>query len=967
MKYIFTLIFLLLLLTNSTNAQFYQTGQDPSRIQWRQINTENFQVIYPQEFEKEAQRLTFVLNKVYDFSTHSMNHSPKKISVVLHTRTANSNGLVAWAPKRMELYTTPNQQMYSQDWLNQLALHEFRHLVQMDMVQSELPFLLKMILGEQATALVTGVYLPLWFLEGDAVVNETALSRTGRGRQASFSMEYRAQLVEKGPYSFSKAYLGSFKDFVPDYYKLGYFLVGKTREKYGDQLWTDVVKRAGSDPLSITPLNTVLKRQTGLNSQQIYRQVFNDLSLEWKQQMTTSLNESQSVSPKRKAYTNYYYPAFFNDSLVVTYRTSMDDIGRFVLIHQNGREELIYTPGYIYEESASVTGPLIIWAERQPDIRWTHAERSVISTYDIVAKKKQRFPYDDKLFSPAISPDLKSFAAIEADKENNIFLSVFDRNSGKLTGRYKNPDNHYLFTPCWDEKGEKLYFVGLSLQGKYLASFDLASGQFDQLTSPTFADLKNPVCSNNQLIFSADFTGKDDLYSLDLSSRKVYPVFSSAFGADYPSAVNNKGLLLFSNYTADGYQLSTLDIKNMDNRQPVTDMSLQPNQLADHLTAQEKGIPELLNTDSIRYPSSGYSKARHLFNFHSWAPAYIDVDNYEIRPGVSFLSQNVLGTADSRIGYDYDVANKTGKYVLAFNYYGLFPEFNGTLSYGNGKSSHYKVTETVDRSNHVISRDSTLNNYNWNELAADLGVRLPLNLSRGKYSIGLYPEIKYNFSYLKPLHFYGDNVYSGDYHAITYRLYHFNLIHQYAQSLMPKWGYQLEMIYRHTPFGAYRQGSIKGVQSNIYIPGLLKNNGIKIYQGYQVKTYSATSGFSNFVHFPRGIQSYTNNKMYSLSVDYRMPLVYPDASVGKLLYLKRIKTSLFYDYAWLSAPRFTQNHTFIPNYYQFALNSTGLDLTADIHLLRSIIPMQAGLRSVYLPKTGKMVYELLFSVDFNGF
>jgi hypothetical protein len=966
MKYIFSLILLFLMLTNNANAQFYQTGQDPSHIKWRQINTDHFQVIYPEDFDKEAQRLTYVLTKVYEYSAQSMNHAPGKISVVLHTRTANSNGMVAWAPKRMELYTTPNQQMYSQDWLNQLALHEFRHLVQMDKIQSELPFILKFILGEQATAVVTGVYLPMWFLEGDAVVNETALSRSGRGRQASFSMEYRAQLAEKGLYSFSKAYLGSYKSFVPDYYQLGYWMVAKTREKYGSQLWVDGVKRAGSNPLSVTPLNTVLKRQTGLNIQENYRQAFNDLARDWKLESIRANKELLPVSPKRKAYTSYYYPAFYQDSLIVAYRTSMDDISRFVMIHRDKREEVIFTPGYIYEESAAVTGPLIIWAERQPDIRWTHAERSLISTYNIQTKKKQRFSFSDKLFSPVIAPDLKSFAAIETDNENNIFLSVFDMHSGKALLRYKTTGNHYLFTPCWDGKGEKLYFVGLSPEGKYLASYDLPSRQFRQLTDPSFANIKNPVFSNNQLIFSADFAGKDDLYSLDIQSGKVFHVFSPAFGADYPSSVNNKGILLFSNYTSDGYELSALDMKNIDHRELVTDLTLQPNRLADHLTAMENGIPELQNVDSIKYPSSKYSKARHLFNFHSWAPAYIDIDNYEIRPGVSFLSQNTLGTADTRIGYDYDTANKTGKYVLAFNYYGLFPEFNTTVSYGNRTSSLYQVTPIVDRYHNVIRTDTTLNNYKWKELDAEISVRLPFNLSRGKYSIGLYPEVEYNFINLTPSRFSGDKINSGDFNALTYHLYHFNLLHQHAQSLMPKWGYQLDLIYRHTPFGNYRQGTITGLQSNIYLPGLLKNNGIKIYQGYQMKTFNGTAGFSDFVHFPRGIQSKINNKMYSMSADYRMPLLCPDASLGKLLYLKRIQSSVFYDYAWLSAPSSDSDHTYIPNSKQFALNSTGLDLTADVHFLRSIIPVQMGLRSIYLPQSGSVAFEFLFSVDFNG-
>ena len=209
MKHILSLA-LTFLVINIANAQFFQTGQDPSCIQWRQINTPEFQVIYPEDFEKEAQRLVFILTKTYEYGTKTMAVEPKKLSVVLHTYTSNSNGLVAWAPKRMELYTTPNQKIYSQDWLEQLALHEFRHLLQMDKIQSELPFLLKMILGEQATAMVTGLYLPLWLMEGEAVVAETAQSQSGRGRSASFSMEYRAQLTENGKYSYDKAYLVSY-------------------------------------------------------------------------------------------------------------------------------------------------------------------------------------------------------------------------------------------------------------------------------------------------------------------------------------------------------------------------------------------------------------------------------------------------------------------------------------------------------------------------------------------------------------------------------------------------------------------------------------------------------------------------------------------------------------------------------------------------------------------------------------
>ncbi len=967
MKYIFSFALIFFILANAANAQFFQTGQDPSQIRWRQINTDQFQIIYPEEFDKEAQRLTFVLSKVYDYGVKTMNFNPRKISVVLHTRTVKSNGLVAWAPKRIELFTTPHQQIYAQDWLEQLALHEFRHVVQMDKIQNELPFLLKFILGEQAAAIVTGVYLPFWFLEGDAVVTETALSHTGRGRMASFSMEYRAQLAEKGKYSFDKAFLGSYKDFVPDHYKLGYWMVGKSREKYGAQIWSDVLDKVGNQPFSITPLNSVLKKETGINSNQLYNQIFDDMKTDRLKDLSLQLTSSIStLSPSPKVYTDYLYPEFYKDSFIIAYRTSIDDIGRFVLINPDKTEKVIYTPGPVFEESVSMKDQLIIWAERRADIRWAHADRSVILVYNIETKTKQEIFSENKLFSPVISPDLKSFAAVEVDPENHFFLSVFDINSGKLLERFNTDDNQYFFTPCWDEKGEKLYFVSLSSKGKYLASFDLQSKHFQPITPTTFGNLKNPVFTNSQIIFSADFSGTDHLYSVDPDSQHIFRIYEAKFGADYPSAENSKNQILFSNYSALGFQLSTVNLNDKSNHFKVTDISLKSNELAENLATQEKGIPDYCNRDSIKYPSKKYSKLGHLFNFHSWAPAYIDVNSYEIRPGASVFSQNTLGTAETRLGYNYNVADLTGKYSAAFNYSGWFPEINTELTFGDGASNYYQITNTVNQQNQIIRSDTTVRRFTWNELTADLDIRLPLNLSKGKYSVALFPEIKYSFNKVTHNKSTPDNFYSGNYHALTYRLYYYHLLKQSGQNIMPRWGQQFDVIFRHTPFIGNNLGSLSGIQTVLYFPGLAKNDGIKIYQGYQEKIFNQNHSFSNFVRFPRGFQGFQNNKMYSLAADYRIPLAYPDFSLGKLVYLKRIKTSLFYDYAWLSVPARDKNGKIYPNYKELDMNSFGLEITSDLHVLRFFAPIDLGVRSIYLPESASFKFELLFSIDFNG-
>lgn len=969
MKHIPVILFLLFLLAVTTaNAQFFQTGQDPSQLRWRQINTSQFQVIYPEEFDKEAQRLTFVLSKVYEYGTKTMNFNPRKISVVLHTRTVQSNGLVAWAPKRVELFTTPHQQIYSQDWLEQLALHEFRHVIQMDKIQSELPLILKLLLGEQATAIVTGAYLPLWFLEGDAVVSETALSPSGRGRMASFSMEYRAQLAEKGKYSFDKAFLGSYKDFVPDHYMLGYWMVGKTRAQYGPQIWSQVLEKAGSQPLSITPMNSVLKKQTGMNSKQLYNQIFNDLAGEWKQSINPDVNNSPlTVSPLRKNYTDYRYPEFYKDSCIIAYRTSLDDIGRFVMISPDHSEKIIYTPGSVFEESVSVKDQLIIWAERRADIRWTHADRSVILVYNIETEQKQEISYENKLFSPVISPDLKSFAAVEVDAENNIYLSIFDLESGKAKQRFKTDDNQYFFTPCWDKKGERLYVVSLSSKGKCINSFDLQTKEFKPITALTWGNLKNPVFINEQIVFSADFSGTDHLYSIDPESHQILQIHEATFGADYPSGVNSQNQILFSNYSAMGYQLSVMNLPDTTKQKEVMDIGLQSDQLADNLASHEKGIPNFGNRDSVRYDSEKYSKLRNLFNFHSWAPAYIDINSNEIRPGASLFSQNDLGTAETRIGYDYNVADRTGKSSVAFSYYGLFPEFNTQLSYGKGASNYYQITNTTNQFDQVIDRDTVIQRYTWNELTADVDIRLPLNFSSGKYSTAIFPEVKYTLNQLTPDGTSPNNFTTRIYHSMTYRLNYYHLLRQSRQSIQPKWGQQLDLIFRHTPFAGNSRGNIAGIQTVLYFPGLAKNNGIKIYQGYQKKSYSQLSSFSNVVRFPRGFNSLGNNEIYSFAADYVMPLVFPDLSIGKLVYIKRIKSSWFYDYANLSVPIIDENNRIIPNHHKLEMNSLGLELTSELHILRFFAPLEIGVRSIYLPDSNTFRFDLLFSIDFNGF
>ena len=51
------LLFLLSFICCYTQAQFTDFGQDPASLHWKQIKTKDFQIIYPDYFEANAQKI----------------------------------------------------------------------------------------------------------------------------------------------------------------------------------------------------------------------------------------------------------------------------------------------------------------------------------------------------------------------------------------------------------------------------------------------------------------------------------------------------------------------------------------------------------------------------------------------------------------------------------------------------------------------------------------------------------------------------------------------------------------------------------------------------------------------------------------------------------------------------------------------------------------------------------------------
>lgn len=958
----------------SVSGQYYNMGTDPASVKWMQINTAHFRLIYPAVFETNAQKSANLLESAYTKASASLNCQPRKLPVLFHTQDITANAFSVLAPRRMEYYTCPPQNTYAQNWLEQLAIHEFRHTVQSDKLNKSFTKVLSYFFGEQATGTVLGLFVPLWFMEGDAVCTETGLSHSGRGRIPGFEMELRAQLLEKGTYSYDKAVYSSYRDYVPDHYAFGYQLTAYVRKMYGKDVWSNVLDNVARNPFTITPFDIGLKKATGMTKVRLYKRTFQHTDSLWLQQAQQTIVTKSTTLPTNphSKYARYKYPHYLNDSVILAERTTIDDISRLVTIRRKGGEKVVFTPGLYSSEVISVaTNPdrpdilllnkpgaftadnistnqgLVVWTEKVNDTRWLNRSYSVIKILDLATGHSRQLTHRSRLFAPCISHDGKQIVAVKMGEDNRSSLVVINSTTGDETECLATSANEQFLNPSWSEDGRQIVFMILGQKGKSIHKITLANKQNRMLAAPVFDEISNPVIYRKWVFFNGSFSGIENIYALDTASLQVYQVTSSPFGSFNASISPDSKRFVYSNYTSRGYELAEADFEP-ENWIPLTKIQNNFKGPFKAIVEQEHGLVDSLNSGNVVFESRKYSKAAHLFSFHSWAPAYLNINSSEFKPGVSFMSQNALSTATTIVGYAYDPNEQTGNFHADFTYEGWYPIFDFKVSSGQRAGV-----------------DHDANRYTWNENKVELAMRMPLRFNHGKYFRGIQPEIDPEFIEYHQNAATDPSIISGTIKSLGYRMYAYNYLKSNAKDMAPRWGQTLDINYRHTPFGGNNLGKLGSVATNLYFPGFVRHHSLRIYGAYQ-KRENGDYIYSNLVNFPRGYFScYAFQEINSLAINYKLPLLYPDLSIGPFAYIKRIKTNLFYDYAmngYLYFNDVSGKHE-TASYY---MRSFGAELTADMHILRLLLPVDTGARFAFRPDNNSLSVEFLFSVNLNS-
>lgn len=951
-------LILLLFVSAGLNAQFYEYGQDAGSLKWQQFKTPNYKVIYPEGLDSLATAFANRLEYFYPHNGAYLDHRHSLMPVVIHNESAFSNGVFVWAPKRLEIFTNPDPNGYHQDWLSLLALHEGRHAFQIDKLNQGITRVLSFLGGEQVAGAMA-IFLPYWYLEGDAVDAETRLSKTGRGRQPSFEMGLKAQMLESGKvYSFSKATMGSYRHYIPNHYQLGYLMVQHGRRNYGDQFWIDFQNYAARKPFLLNPTFFSM-RKFGLRSKkQFYEQALDEYRQHW---LVTSAG--RNLSPftdwnenRNRHYTSYTFPHDISGSMVFTLKRGIDQIPEFIFLGKNGEEKRIYRPGFLNSGRVSFSGSHVVWDEFVPDIRWSNRNYSVIRSLEIATGKVKNLGQKTRYYSPSLSKDGSKIAVIEQreDQHFNLVLLSID---GEVLQTIPSPGNRFLQHPAWMEQDSALVLMVSGKSGKSIYSYAPAADSWKRLFEAEFDDVSYPVVDGQKIYFGGTFSGIDNIYCLDLEEKRSYQVTSARFGAFYPQLSRDGRVLYYSNYSARGHGIASMPLEK-GFWKPLEEARSHTEQINYRQSNAEKEIVEgVYDSDSVHYESGRYIKALHLFNFHSWLPLYFDYLNPELEfdpdhlplsPGISLISQNRLSTAVSQLGYEY----KNGYHMFhsGIKLKAKYPVLNLYFDYG-GEPNVLLLAE----GDSLISLP--------NDLRLTAQTYVPLRLNTGKYLTLIQPRIDY--SYRRDVQYDEDQKnYRTGAHYFYYNLYMSSYLRQGRKEILPRLGLITSAGYYHAPFNNQVYGSVARAGITGYLPGPLKHQTIRLSFQYQ-KQYPldlSRPAFINLMSLPRGLYGIYGEELSMISADYVFPLLYPDLEIGPLLYVQRIRGALWGDFL-------TGSNVIIrdpnPYYADKSYSTLGFDLVADVNVLRISFPLSLGGRLIYDRDRQDWWVEGIFSVDIN--
>lgn len=777
--YIVTAI--LLLSSVAAKAQFYTAGDDKFS-RWYSIESENYKVIYPTGLDSLAREYARAMERFRRPVGLTSGYIPGektrgKMPVVLHSQNAVSNGSVAWAPKRMDAFTIP--QIYGAEahpWIDQLAVHESRHISQMQFGLDHTQGVIGWFFGEMWNGLTAGIYTESSFLEGDAVIAETELTKSGRGRKADFLNYYMVSFDQGDLRDWDQWRYGSQKKYTPDWYALGYLTYGGMRWLYDrDDYTAEYLDYASRHFFRFDVREVMAKKTTGKDLVNSFPAIRDSVTSVWRHdaELRRPYMPVEIISAEPRKTADYENLTIVDDKLYAL-KHGHNDNWKLVCIDIDDREEefVSYFNGNSGRFSHCPHSSRLYWSESVPDARWTLRYTSDLKYADLDDFRIKTLKSGEWDYNPAVAPDDMKIASIGIRPEGGCFLSLLEE--GREVREYEVPDSLQLTDLAWAGQ-DKLCATGISAGGTGIYEMDLNSAgvEWTMLLAPSPVQIESMHADAGYVLFTSDRTGVNEFYALSLADGTLRQLTSTRYGGKDYCFDSGYEYVYYSSMTLKGQMVcrtpvSELPVRKADWNErykwPIAEkLSEQARRRAEKLYGDPDFIAhEAARVDTMQISApKRYHKFPHLFNVHSWAPFYANIpalmndlgdDIFQnLRLGATAVMQNRLGTFSGIAGYaihpdTYDKSRWRNSAHLHLKYSGLYPVFELDLDFNDRAARQGQVVLQQTGVNSLGVRYSEKAQPSVPNVSGSLSAYIPFKFSHGGWYSGLTPRLSYSIS-----------------------------------------------------------------------------------------------------------------------------------------------------------------------------------------------------------------------------
>ncbi|MCX7945286.1 MAG: hypothetical protein N2746_12330 [Deltaproteobacteria bacterium] len=719
--------------------------------EWYTIETEHFNIHFYEGLEKVANKVAYISEEVYSIVTKWFDARPsEKVEVVITDDTDSTNGFTSVVPyNRIHLFVRPPSAFSSlndhDDWLYALFLHEFMHVVHLDMYYG-FHALYNTIFGK---SLIPNAVQPDWFIEGIATYGESRFSGGGRLRSSIYRMYLRTAVIEddfkpidvisNGTYEWPQGTI---------YYLYGAFFLEYIARTYGEKVLRDLVKEYAKRMIPYQ-MNKIAKKYTGRTYVELYNDFYSELKRETEEIMDIVLKEPITIYEKITDTAQGHRNLRIDKEYLYYYESSLYDyphIMRYSFKDKKSEKVLKSFGGGEFD----VKDGLIVYIETVLYKQFN--DYTDLFLFNLKTGEKRRLTFGLRADYPALSPDNKRIAFVKKD----LFYSkigIMEIDSGRIEYIFRSPDYAEISNLRYSPVDERIVFSMWDRNERDIYVIDVKGKDVERITADVSIDIQPTFSPNgDKIYFASDRIGIYNIYEFDIETRELKRITNTLTGFFSPEVDRNNRIFALI-YGSKGYDVCEIEVEKFSySQEPIYRTDRFPVILKEPQSYKVKdysSIPSIL--PKSWKPQVGVSDAGDFYGIKVYGSDSIGRNSFDFR--VSYAPR------DDKIFYFFNYGLRYFYPYLSFESYKEYYKL-GDVQYINDRFVDYfednitfKLNMGIPLSSYRVSRSLNLT-YAYQFLSGERSYEFYPN-----YSVPVFPKE-------------GNKAYIGiSYHSSTVRGY----------------------------------------------------------------------------------------------------------------------------------------------------------------------------------------------------